>query len=140
MKYNIIQNADGNTSIVSEWSNINSAKQNFHNQCRILYADPDTTKAIVGLFDEQLNIVDEKKEWIDKSVPTVPVYTVLFNLHGGEGSIPSQSVEQGQKVTQPTDPIREGYTFTGWELDGYAYDFDSLAYKDMTLVATWEKE
>ena len=137
MKYNIIQCADGNTTIVSTWeNNRNGAKQAFHNTCKNLYADPNTVKAVVAILDEQLSIVDEQKEYINKSIPGLPFYTVTFNSHGGS-SVEAQIIEEGNIITKPEDPVRDGYEFAGWELDGYVYNFDSPVNKDIVLVATW---
>ena len=44
---------------------------------------------------------------------TVVYYTVTFNPQGGS-SVPSQKVKAGETVTRPADPVRSGYTFTGW--------------------------
>lgn len=44
----------------------------------------------------------------------------------------------GDKV--PTvPPIREGYTFAGWYLNGTEYDFDAPVTSDITLVAQWTR-
>ena len=140
MKYDVIQNADGNTSIVSTWvDNLSGAKNAFWNQCRLLNADPNTTKAVIGIFNEELNIVEDKKETIDKTVPAPVIYTVAFNSHGGS-EVESQEIPYGGTVTIPEDPTRVGYVFTGWELNGYVYNFDGPVYENMVLVATWEKE
>lgn len=140
MKYDVIQNADGNTSIVSTWvDNLNGAKQAFCRTSANLYADPETIKATVAIFDEQLNIVDNMKQFIDKTVPAPVIYTVAFNSHGGS-EVESQEIPYGGTVTIPEDPVREGYSFTGWELNGYLYNFDGPVYENMVLVATWEKE
>ena len=49
----VVQTADGNMTIVSEWTdNPNGAKQAFHNQCRMLYSDKDTSSAYVAILDE----------------------------------------------------------------------------------------
>ena len=40
-------------------------------------------------------------------------YTVTFDSKGGS-SVTSQEVKKGNKVTKPTDPTKDGYTFGGW--------------------------
>ncbi|MBQ8836879.1 MAG: InlB B-repeat-containing protein [Clostridia bacterium] len=45
---------------------------------------------------------------------TINTYTVTFNDHDGS-EIDSQTVNHGSAATAPTDPTREGYTFTGWD-------------------------
>ena len=43
-------------------------------------------------------------------------YTVKF-VTNTDLEIPDQIVIKGGKVTKPTDPIKEGYIFTGWYVD-----------------------
>lgn len=44
-------------------------------------------------------------------------YIVTFNLNGGTGSIPSQTVKEGEKASPVPQPTRPGYTFLRWEPD-----------------------
>lgn len=68
MKLFVVQNANGNMTIVSEWAdNPNSAKQAFHNTCKNLWADKDTTKATVKILDEQLDTYEGYVEHIIKA-------------------------------------------------------------------------
>uniref|UniRef100_UPI00188DD096 InlB B-repeat-containing protein n=1 Tax=Aliidiomarina indica TaxID=2749147 RepID=UPI00188DD096 len=45
---------------------------------------------------------------------TINSYTVTFQDHDGT-ELSTQSVEHGSGATAPTDPVRTGYTFTGWD-------------------------
>lgn len=65
-------------------------------------------------------------------------YTVTFNTDGGS-NIAKKEVAKGSKVTKPSNPSKAGYTFTGWTLNGVAYDFNKAVSQDITLVATWVK-
>ena len=69
--------------------------------------------------------------------------TVTFDSNGG-GEVESQTIQQGQQVQRPADPIKDGYAFIGW------YDKADLEYsnmpewtfsypvtKDLELVAQW---
>lgn len=73
--------------------------------------------------------------WTEKA-PTI--FTVAFNT-GGASNIPSQKVKEGDKATRPTDPKRTGYTFTGWQLNGKDYDWNTPITTDIILTATWQK-
>ncbi len=64
-------------------------------------------------------------------------YTVTFNSDGGN-SIDNQTVIEGNKVTKPTNPKKEGYSFVEWQLDGSKYDFNKTVTKDITLKAIWK--
>ena len=63
-------------------------------------------------------------------------YTVTFDSDGGTEVAP-QTLTNGDKATEPSDPTKEGHTFAGWTLDGKAYDFDTPVIEDTTLVAIW---
>ena len=68
MKLFVVQNANSNMTIVSEWNdNPNGAKQAFHNTCKNLWADKDTTKATVKILDEQLDCYEGYVESIIKA-------------------------------------------------------------------------
>ena len=69
MTYDVIQKVNGNTLIVSSWTdNLNGAKQAFHERCKLLYSDTDTTSGVVVILDDNLDVVDGKKEFINKTV------------------------------------------------------------------------
>ncbi|WP_295620694.1 glycoside hydrolase family 2 TIM barrel-domain containing protein, partial [uncultured Intestinimonas sp.] len=66
-------------------------------------------------------------------------YTVTFDSMGGT-AVEAQTVEEGGKAAEPTDPTRDGYTFDGWYTDAdctEAYDFETIVTADITLYAGW---
>ena len=79
------------------------------------------------------------------------IYKVSFNLNGGEGTIETQRVTEGEKATRPsTDPTRENtataeYTFGGWytstdngeTISDEPFDFDTPITGNLTLYAFW---
>ena len=65
-------------------------------------------------------------------------FTVTFNSNGGS-QVASQSIIEGGKVTVPTNPTRNGYTFVEWQLDGQKYDFDNVIVDNIELKAIWKK-
>lgn len=72
----------------------------------------------------------------------VKEHYVTFNSIGGS-VIPSQKVKDNEKVTTPTDPVKDGYTFEGWYVDplytGNSYDFNTPVKEDFTLFAKYHK-
>ena len=68
-------------------------------------------------------------------------YTVSFNANGGVlTSNTNQTVSNGSKVTQPSNPTRDEYIFTGWYTDSSCtnlYDFNSQVTSDLILYAGW---
>lgn len=69
--------------------------------------------------------------------------TVTFDSNEGT-AVDSQLVTVGDKVVKPTDPTKEGYTFSGWFTDEdctNAYDFDADVdgtQPEFTLYAGWK--
>ena len=76
---------------------------------------------------------DNKREEVVKKT-----YTVRFDSNGGT-SVDSQTVTEGETVSKPTDPTKEGFNFTGWKYNGENYSFSSSVTADITLVAEWSK-
>lgn len=67
-KYDVVQKVDGNLVIVSTWvDNKNGAYKAFHDRCGLLWADAGTTKAVVAILDDNLEVLDGKKEFINKT-------------------------------------------------------------------------
>lgn len=66
-------------------------------------------------------------------------FNVSFDTDGGS-FIPLQLVKENEKVTKPTDPIKEGYLFVGWTYQNSYYYFTEPVSSDMTLVAVWQVE
>ena len=79
--------------------------------------------------------------------PEPTKYTVTFNTNGGTGAFASQTVEEGQKVTNPVTetnvPTKEGYTFKYWSLTNAEgaeeYNFNTAVTGDITLYAIYEE-
>lgn len=67
------------------------------------------------------------------------VVTVAFDTDGGS-SIATQFVNIGKMVSQPVDPVKEGYSFLFWELDGKKFDFSNPIISDIELHAKWETD
>lgn len=66
--------------------------------------------------------------------------TVTFESGGGT-QVPDQIVQYGEKIKEPEEPTREGYSFNGWysDLDRTTlWNFDSDTVQgNMTLYAGW---
>ena len=75
---------------------------------------------------------------IEAAWEKIAVHTVTFDTQGGS-IIPAQTVTENDKATMPSPPIRDGYEFKGWQLDGKDYDFNTPVTGDITLTAVWEE-
>ena len=65
-------------------------------------------------------------------------YTVTFDTGGGS-LIESQEVENGRKVTEPINPEKEGYVFSGdWYNGSFVWNFSvDIVTENVTLTAEW---
>lgn len=69
-----------------------------------------------------------------KQMMDEPTYTVRF-LDWDNTLLKQQTVQEGTAATPPTDPVREGYTFTGWLPTTY---LDVL--EDQDIVAQYTED
>ena len=68
-----------------------------------------------------------------------PDYTITFDGNGSWVTVPSQSVREGGRGTDPQkNMLRTESRFIGWYLNGQPYDFSTPVYDDITLVAMYE--
>lgn len=70
MKYSLIQVSNGNYSIVSETTDINSAKVQFHSLAAALWNATDVQTACIMIVDENLDVVQGFKEFISHVEPS----------------------------------------------------------------------
>ncbi len=87
------------------------------------------------LFDTELtsNIT------LEGTYKKIEGYIVTFNTNGGS-NIPKQEVIKEQKVIIPKNPTKENCIFKEWQLDGKAFDFNTIITNDITLNAVWEQK
>lgn len=66
-------------------------------------------------------------------------YTVKFDSNGGS-AVKDKKINEGETLTLPENPTKEGYTFVRWE-DKHATPIynDALISGDIVLIAVWEK-
>jgi len=71
---------------------------------------------------------------------TINQYTIIFNSNGGS-DVTSITQDYNTTITAPADPIREGYTFSGWYKEAEctnAWNFISdVVTENQTLYAKW---
>lgn len=88
-----------------------------------------------GIDSEQPGLLTYKPN------PNNPVVT--FNMQGHGTQIDQLSVEVGDKITKPTDPVETGWTFDGWFKESEcstAWDFENdEVTADTELFAKWTR-
>lgn len=65
-------------------------------------------------------------------------YTVTFN-DDDNTEITTKTVEEGSKVSKPTDPRKDNYRFVGWVTNNELFDFDTPIRSNLVLTARYEK-
>ncbi|QIK70612.1 LPXTG cell wall anchor domain-containing protein [Erysipelothrix sp. HDW6C] len=83
-------------------------------------------------------------KWERKPEP-VATYNVSFDLNGATSAQPdAQALTAGSTVSQPVQPVRDGFTFQGWSTtqDGsvglWNFATDTTPSSNMTLFAQWK--
>ena len=104
------------------------------------------SEAITINEDTVLKAIAVKEGYLNSDIVTFvytiaqgQYYTITFNSNGGT-EIAVQTVQENGKVTEPSVPVREGYIFTGWYLNGVLYDFDAEVTVDIVLEAGWAED
>jgi len=93
-----------------------------------------TDQAGANTWNFSTNVTADTTLFAQWTADTV-YHTVTFNLAGGTGAFPNQTVESGQTATAPTTtPTREGWRFTGW-----SFDFSTPITQSTTVTAQWEQ-
>ena len=64
------------------------------------------------------------------------VYLVKFDSDGGS-TLSNLVVNKGEKIGNVKIPVREGYKFVGWMIDGNLFNFDQGIYSNIELKARW---
>lgn len=62
--------------------------------------------------------------------------TVSFDTGYGS-AVASQKVASGECANSPSAPVRYGYSFSGWKLNGEDYDFSTPITEDIELTAVY---
>ncbi len=102
----------------------------------------DEQGALVDRFDFTKDTITEDitlfAKWTETPLPT---FIVTFEANGGS-VIPAKEIQEGQTISSPNPPIREGYIFEGWYIDALctrSYVFSTSITSNITLYAKWEK-
>lgn len=66
-------------------------------------------------------------------------YAVIFNRNMGS-DVTTVYVNKGGILAKPVDPVREGYVFAGWYLNGYLYEFNTPVTSNIVLIAKWNRK
>lgn len=79
---------------------------------------------------------------IVKPKPLPLMHSVTLDLDGGmiNGQINlTYSIEQGDTMPVPSNPVKQEFIFIEWQLNGLKYNFDTPITSDITLIAVYEE-
>ena len=96
--------------------------------------------ALTTAFDFNTPITSNITLYAKWNEVSVDKYTVSFETNGGTAIISITDIVSHSKITEPTDPTKEGYTFGGWYTDSLTtapYDFEAGVTGNITLYAKW---
>lgn len=62
---------------------------------------------------------------------------VQFETLGGS-KIEAQVIEKGIKVIKPENPVKLGFSFIEWQLNGRTFDFETSITENIIIIAKWE--
>lgn len=87
---------------------------------------------VLALFDTVASTVADLED--------SQLFKVTFDSYGGS-DVATQYIIEGDKVTEPSDPTKEDYTFVAWvDENEEEFDFDTEVTGHLTLTATWEAD
>ena len=95
---------------------------------------------LTAVFDFNTPITSNITLYAKWNEVSVDKYTVSFETNGGTAIISITDIVSHSKITKPTDPTKEGYTFGGWYTDSLTtapYDFEAGVTGNITLYAKW---
>ncbi|MDE6598442.1 MAG: InlB B-repeat-containing protein, partial [Clostridia bacterium] len=106
----------------------------------IIYKDGKATikfVAVTGTYGDFIGsiVIDTSKTPEDTQTVNV---TVDYNYEGSTADTLEAVV--GSPLAKPADPVRDGYKFTGWQVNGVDYDFTENVTEALTLVAQWASQ
>ena len=77
--------------------------------------------------------------WQKNDGSKIIYHKVTFDSNGGS-HVGGQVVENGGKVSIPSMPVYDGYTFLGWYDGNTIFNFNNVVTRDISLIAKWKKD
>lgn len=66
------------------------------------------------------------------------LYKISFDVGGGS-PISEQEIVENELLSEPIAPLKEGYEFIEWQVNGFRYDFNTPVTEDLILTASWKE-
>ncbi len=112
------------------------------------FIDSVTEKSEYQIYKEKYGYEGTLEEWVDDLVfgrlTAHITFEITFNSNGGNYTPAKQTLKYGEKLTEPTEPTKEGFDFGGWYYyDDYSagiWDFDNEVTSQITVYAVWNQQ
>ena len=98
-----------------------------------------TTTTTVKTTTTKFTTTTKKTVSTTTTTTTQLKYAVIFNRNMGS-DVTTIYVNKNGIVAKPSDPVREGYVFAGWYLNGYLYEFNTPVNSNIVLIAKWVRK
>lgn len=101
------------------------------------YKEPGTYAIKLAAYDNSNN--RSEVATVNLTIKKIIYYQVSFNSNGGS-AIESQTIREGETMSYPKSPTKEGYIFEGWYYNNKEFDTNTPINSDITLIAKWTKK
>lgn len=102
------------------------------------YTNPGEYRVKIYAMDDYDNVSEPMEARLKILESEAVMYVVTFNSNGGS-AVPEVKVPDGNTVSEPPAPTRDGYSFAGWYVGNNKFDFTSGINRNITLTAKWNK-
>ena len=133
--YYVTFDSDGGTDIESQMVNEGDTivEPNVPQKPGYVFKEWQLNGALYDFNTPIDNDIELKATYISNSSKS---YVVTFNTYGGS-KIANKYVNENNTIKKPTDPVRNGYIFKEWQLNGKKYDFNTKIRNNITLDAVY---
>lgn len=132
--YGVVSNDTTTFSFLNEIEEYGNAEYNVYKE--ITCETVITSKTIsLNEGDNTVYVLQTVGKTIKQYTVTIyrrHMYMVIFDVNGGS-SVESQTIEEGFYASEPSAPVRTGYTFDCWD-----YDFSAPILQNMIVTAKWK--
>ena len=95
-------------------------------------------KAVQEEADALQNEVNDKAAALREARLALKIAAFTVTLDPANGEAPTvEHIVSGQLISEPEDPSRAGYAFTGWYVGDTLYEFGAPVITDVTIIAKW---
>lgn len=91
---------------------------------------------VIGITRATLDDKDVIEELTNDA--STKLYKIIFDSLGGT-PVSEQEIVDGELLIEPVVPVKEGFEFLEWQVNGVKYDYNVPVTTDLMLVASWKE-